>query len=111
MLRLFSSFASWKNGPIGNLKWAFSCQGRKERAVPEIWMDREWIHQTSWVPHLGFYDLLRLAQTVCLNQPHLDQQVFITSNASDLAVGAQLCQGFDGVRTIVASFSRKLIQS
>jgi len=52
-----------------------------------------------------------MAQTLCLNQPCLDQPFFITSDASYLAVGAQLCQDFDGVRNTVALFSHKLAQS
>jgi len=53
----------------------------------------------------------RLAKTSCLNLPCLDQPFFISSNASDVVIGAQLCQDFDGVRKTVALFSRNLTQS
>jgi len=59
----------------------------------------------------AFEDLKRrFAHTLCSKQTYLDQPFFITSDASDLAVGAQLCQDFDGVRRTVGLFSRKLTQ-
>jgi len=50
----------------------------------------------------------RLAQTLCLKQPCLNEPFFITSDANDLAVGAQLCQEFEGLRKPKALFSRKV---
>jgi len=64
------------------------------------------------VEQKDFEDLKRrMAQTLSLNQPCLDPPFYITSDASDQAVGAQLCQDFDGVRKTVALFSRKLTPS
>ena len=49
-----------------------------------------------------------LAQNLGLYQPRLDQPFFVRTDASDFAVGAQLCQNLDGQLRTVALFSRKL---
>jgi hypothetical protein len=52
-----------------------------------------------------------LAETLGLYQPHLDKPFFIRADASEIAVGAQLCQVLDGKMRTVALFSRKLTSS
>ena len=46
-----------------------------------------------------------------LYQPRLDQPFLLRTDASDYAVGAQLCQFIEGKWRTVALFSRKLAQS
>jgi hypothetical protein len=60
----------------------------------------------------AFEELKRkLADNLGLYQPHLDKPFIIRADASEIAVGAQLCQVLDGELRTVALFSRKLTSS
>ena len=60
----------------------------------------------------AFEELKRkLASNLGLYQPHLDKPFIIRADASEFAVGAQLCQELDGKIRTVALFSRKLTSS
>ena len=52
-----------------------------------------------------------LAQNLGLYQPRLDQPFVLRTDASEIAIGAQLCQVLDGSLRTVALYSRKLSKS
>ena len=64
------------------------------------------------VERRAFEELKRkLADNLSLFQPQLDQPFILRTDASDTAIGAQLCQKLDGKLRTVALYSRKLTSS
>ena len=77
----------------------------KEKRVPR--------NPLSGEGHIQAFEELKrnLGDNLWLYQPHLDQPFIVRADASEIAVGAQLCQILEGKMRTVALFSRKLTNS
>ena len=99
----FPNYAAVAAPLMGKLK--LSREDRKKGSKKPI----EWDDQA--IRALGKKLKRKMADNLGLWQPHLDKPFILRTEASEIAVGAQLCQILDWKLRTVALFSRKLTSS